>query len=65
MCDERDRYSDASVRRARRTAEGDRADLPSAGPHARADLTDQDKTPGTGMLPPLDGGGDGNMQPGG
>ncbi len=25
--------------------------MPSAGPHARPDLTDKDKTPGTGMLP--------------
>ncbi|WP_315753689.1 MULTISPECIES: hypothetical protein [unclassified Bradyrhizobium] len=24
--------------------------MPSAGPHARPDLTDKDKTPGTGML---------------
>jgi len=25
--------------------------LPPAGPHARPDLMDEDKTPGTGMLP--------------
>ncbi|GLH81868.1 hypothetical protein SSBR45G_67770 [Bradyrhizobium sp. SSBR45G] len=25
--------------------------MPSAGPHARPELTDNDKTPGTGMLP--------------
>ncbi|NPU66539.1 hypothetical protein HL667_16160 [Bradyrhizobium sp. 83012] len=26
-------------------------DMPMAGPHARPELTDNDKTPGTGMLP--------------
>ena len=27
------------------------ANKPAAGPHAREDLTDKDKTPGTGALP--------------
>ncbi|MGJ5175684.1 hypothetical protein ACQR16_02700 [Bradyrhizobium oligotrophicum] len=26
-------------------------DMPAAGPHARPELTDKDKTPGTGILP--------------
>jgi hypothetical protein len=33
---------------------------PSAGPHARPELTDNDKTPGTGMLPEP---GDANVSP--
>ncbi len=28
-------------------------DMPAAGPHARPDLTDPQKTPGTGSLPEL------------
>lgn len=28
---------------------------PAAGPHADPDLTDADKTPGAGTLPPVDG----------
>ncbi|WP_022720488.1 hypothetical protein [Rhodopseudomonas sp. B29] len=28
-----------------------KAEQPSAGPHAKPELTDQAKTPGTGMLP--------------
>jgi len=35
-------------------------DLPSAGPHARPDLTDYDKTPGSGILPRPD---EDNTQP--
>ena len=30
--------------------------LPPAGPHAREDLIDNEKTPGTGALPDKDGG---------
>jgi hypothetical protein len=30
-------------------------DKPAAGPHAREDLTDRDKTPGTGALPDANG----------
>jgi len=29
-------------------------DLPAPGPHARPELIDKDKTPGTGMLPDPD-----------
>ncbi len=32
-----------------KTAQGNA--LPPAGPHARPDLTDEEKTPGTGILP--------------
>jgi hypothetical protein len=28
-----------------------RPEMPSPGPHARPELTDPEKTPGTGMLP--------------
>lgn len=28
---------------------------PLAGPHAHKDLMDEDKTPGSGMLPPVNG----------
>ncbi|QIB33603.1 DUF2934 domain-containing protein [Ancylobacter pratisalsi] len=37
--------------------------VPSAGPHARADLTNEDATPGTGILPPVGSDEDGNSQP--
>lgn len=37
--------------------------LPSAGPHARPDLTNEDATPGTGILPPIGSDDDGNSQP--
>jgi hypothetical protein len=30
-------------------------DKPAAGPHAREDLTDREKTPGTGALPDANG----------
>ncbi|WAJ29225.1 hypothetical protein [Antarcticirhabdus aurantiaca] len=33
---------------------GTAAKSPPAGPHARPDLTDPDKTPGTGSLPDAD-----------
>lgn len=33
----------------------DTSGTPSAGPHADPDLTDADKTPGAGTLPPVDG----------
>jgi len=35
-------------------------DMPSAGPHARPELTDYDKTPGSGILPRPD---EDNTQP--
>ena len=28
--------------------------MPAAGPHAKPELTDPDKTPGAGTLPPVD-----------
>ena len=38
--------------------------MPSAGPHARPELMDADKTPGCGVLPPIGSiDGDGNAQP--
>jgi len=40
------------------------ATLPSAGPHARPELTNRDLTPGTGMLPDPESH-DPNMQPSG
>jgi hypothetical protein len=55
----------ASKPRSRRPDEGTaepRNGPPTAGPHARPDLTDPDKTPGTGMLPDPD---DPNVQPSG
>ncbi|CCD84866.1 conserved protein of unknown function [Bradyrhizobium sp. ORS 285] len=36
------------------TKPGAQDSLPPAGPHARPDLIDKDKTPGTGMLPDPD-----------
>ena len=30
--------------------------MPAAGPHAKPELTDPDKTPGAGTLPPVDKG---------
>ncbi|WAC27485.1 DUF2934 domain-containing protein [Ancylobacter sp. SL191] len=44
--------------------ETDDADMPSAGPHARPDLVNEDATPGTGMLPDV-GSDDPNQQPSG
>jgi hypothetical protein len=32
--------------------------MPAAGPHAKPELTDSDKTPGAGTLPPADKGQD-------
>jgi hypothetical protein len=32
--------------------------VPAAGPHAKPELTDSDKTPGAGTLPPADKGQD-------
>ncbi len=40
-------------------------ELPSAGPHSRTELTNEDATPGTGMLPPVGESDDGNVQPSG
>jgi hypothetical protein len=37
--------------------------MPAAGPHARKDLTDYEKTPGSGMLPGPDEDEESNMQP--
>jgi len=37
-------------------------DIPAPGPHARPELTDNDKTPGSGMLPDPD---DSNPAPSG
>ncbi len=34
--------------------------MPAAGPHAKPELTDPDKTPGAGTLPPADKGQDGD-----
>lgn len=33
-------------------------EMPAAGPHAKPELTDPDKTPGAGTLPPADKGRD-------
>jgi hypothetical protein len=38
-------------------------DIPPAGPHARPELTDESKTPGSGMFPPASDEQGGNMQP--
>jgi hypothetical protein len=40
-------------------------EMPVAGPHAKPELMDEDKTPGTGMLPPVGKGKDGNQAPSG
>jgi hypothetical protein len=37
--------------------------MPPAGPHATPELMDEEKTPGTGALPPIGEDDDGNMQP--
>ncbi|MDQ0457250.1 hypothetical protein [Rhizobium paknamense] len=37
------------IRKSRKSQE--REDMPPAGPHARPELTDKEKTPGTGALP--------------
>ena len=45
-----DRHAPSGVpegRTTRRTT----SQMPAAGPHARPDLTDHDKTPGSGMFP--------------
>lgn len=46
-----DRPKPAGGSRAKQSAD---ETLPPAGPHARPDLTDEEKTPGTGMLPEPD-----------
>jgi hypothetical protein len=38
--------------------------MPAAGPHARPELTNEDATPGTGLLPPAEAG-EGEADPGG
>jgi hypothetical protein len=38
--------------------------MPAAGPHAKPELTDPDKTPGAGTLPPADKGQDGDSTAG-
>jgi hypothetical protein len=42
-----------SVAARKRAARTDEPETPAAGPHAREELTDHDKTPGCGMLPDL------------
>lgn len=42
---------------------GWRVRIPVAGPHADPRLMDPDRTPGTGMLPPIGLAADPNMQP--
>lgn len=42
--------SDRPDRKSPRSGESQRP-IPPAGPHAREDLTDHEKTPGTGSLP--------------
>ena len=42
---------------------GNPSPLPSAGPHARPELTNKDATPGTGMLPSIEDPVDSNPQP--
>lgn len=37
-------------------------EIPSAGPHATAEMTNPDATPGTGMLPPVGSSDDPNLQ---
>jgi hypothetical protein len=46
-----------------RPPSNDRRELPSAGPHARPELMDAEKTPGAGSLPPIGISKDGNLQP--
>ena len=36
---------------------------PAAGPHAKPELMDEEKTPGAGTLPPVGESDDGNAQP--
>jgi len=36
--------------------------LPAAGPHAKPELMDEEKTPGAGTLPPMGESDDGNAQ---
>ncbi|MDX3927048.1 MAG: hypothetical protein QHC90_14735 [Shinella sp.] len=38
-------------RQGKAKGKSDPADMPAEGPHARDDLTDREKTPGTGSLP--------------
>ncbi|CAL74777.1 conserved hypothetical protein [Bradyrhizobium sp. ORS 278] len=56
--DNRDTSADQRAAEAGRTARSEQSQkggaIPPAGPHARPDLTDRDKTPGTGMLPEPD-----------
>jgi hypothetical protein len=39
------------------------ARYPAAGPHAKPELMDEEKTPGAGTLPPVGESDDGNAQP--
>jgi hypothetical protein len=41
----------------------DNRKIPPAGPHARPELMDEEKTPGTGSLPPVGESDDGNASP--
>jgi hypothetical protein len=45
-------------RRRRPITEKKSEKIPAAGPHAKPELTDADKTPGAGTLPPADKGPD-------
>lgn len=45
-----DKKAQQDVEQGNSPAQADRK-MPAAGPHARAQLTDHDKTPGTGALP--------------
>jgi hypothetical protein len=49
IADNRDRSTNAPSREQATTPQ-----MPAAGPHARSDLTDPDKTPGSGMFPTKD-----------
>jgi len=44
-------------------AEPDARKHPAAGPHAKTELMDEEKTPGAGALPPVGESDDANAQP--
>jgi hypothetical protein len=46
IADNRSRSTSVPTREQTKTPQ-----MPAAGPHARPDLTDHDKTPGSGMFP--------------
>jgi hypothetical protein len=49
IVDDRERPTSVPVKE--HTSRNGPAGMPAAGPHARPDLTDPDKTPGSGMFP--------------